>query len=116
MAIARPALEADQTGDIPFVAAISAAVRAGSPLPSWQQVGLITTAVLLQPVSAGDPTRDMVGDYEKFLRDHPDGVPTPLLAWSGDVWAFAVWARDNLPGFNPHRPTADFLPTVSFQH
>jgi len=96
-----------------FVAAISAAARLGSPPLSWKQVGLITTAALLQPVSAGKPTRDLVGNYEKFLRDHPEGVPAPLPAWSGDVWAFAIWARDNLPGFDPHRPRVDFLPAVA---
>ena len=99
-----------------FAAAIFAAMRLGSPSLSWSQAGLVTTAVLLQPVSAGDPTRDLVTDYENFIREHPVGIPTPLPIWSGDVWAFAVWARDNLPGLNPHRPTADFLPTVPPHH
>ena len=101
-----------------FAAAISEAVRLGSPRLPWTQVGLIMTAALLQPISAGRPTRDLVADYERFLRDHPNGVPQPLPTWAGDVWKFAAWARENqnLPKFDPHHPTLDFLPPVSPQH
>jgi hypothetical protein len=34
-------------------------------------------------------------------------------SWSGEVWAFANWARKNLPGFDPYRPNVGFLPPVA---
>jgi hypothetical protein len=95
-----------------FVAAISTAMRLGSPPLSWQQAGLVVAAVLLQPISAGEPTRNLVDGYEKLLHERPD-APKPDKSWSGDVWAFANWARGNLPGFDPYRPNVGFLPSVA---
>jgi hypothetical protein len=62
--------------------------------------------MLLQPVAAGAPSRQLVTDYEEIIRERQGA------SWAGDVWAFAVWARDNLPGFDPHRPRVGFLPSV----
>ena len=68
--------------------------------------------MLLQPVAAGAPSRQLVNDYEEILRQQAEEVNRLRLGagWGGDVWAFAVWARDNLPGFDPHRPNLSFLP------
>jgi hypothetical protein len=95
-----------------FVAAILAALRLGSPPLTWDQAGLVVTAVLLQPISAGPPTRRLVAGYEELLRERPD-APKLAESWSGDVWMFAKWARENLPGFDPHRPNVGFLPFVA---
>jgi hypothetical protein len=91
-----------------FVAAILAALR---PL-TWDQAGLVVTAVLLQPISAGPPTRRLVAEYEELLRQR-SGAPNLGEGWSGDIWAFVDWARKNLPGFDPHRPNVGFLPFVA---
>lgn len=95
-----------------FVAAILAALRLGSPPLPWDQAGLVVTAALLQPVSAGEPTRHLVAGYEQLLHDRPD-APKPPPSWSGDVWAFAKWARENLPGFDPYWAKVGFLPSVT---
>jgi len=87
-----------------FAAAITEAIRRAQPSLSPDRVGLIYTAMLLQPVAAGEPSRQLVTDYEEMIRER-QGV-----GWAGDVWAFAVWAQDNLPGFDPHRPRLGFLP------
>jgi hypothetical protein len=68
--------------------------------------------VLLQPISAGEPSRQLVTGYEEFLRERPD-APKPVPSWSGDVWVFVNWARKNLPGFDPYRPNVAFLPSVA---
>ena len=63
-------------------------------------------AVLLQPVAAGSLYSQLVSDYEVMIRQKPgDG-------WDGDLWAFAVWARENLRGFDPHQPKLGFLPRL----
>jgi hypothetical protein len=100
-----------------FVAAILAAMGLGSPPLAWQRAGLVVAAVLLKPISAGAPTRELVEGYEKLLNERPD-APKPDKSWSGDVWAFVSWARDNLPGFDRHQPNVGFLPSValSAQH
>src|SRR5262249_928302 len=85
-----------------FVAAIMAALRLGSSPLSWNQAGLIVTAMLLQPISAGEPTRQLVQGYEELVRERSD-FPKLEKGWSGDVWAFANWARQNLPGFDPYQ-------------
>jgi hypothetical protein len=72
----------------------------------------VAAAVLLQPISAGEPTRQMVVGYEEYLHERPD-APQLAKSWSGDVWAFAIWARKNLPGFDPYRPNVGFLPSVA---
>jgi hypothetical protein len=95
-----------------FVAAILVALRLGSPPLTWDQAGLVVTAVLLQPISAGPPTRRLVAGYEELLRERPD-APKLAESWSGDVWMFAKWARENLPGFDPYRPNVGFLPSVA---
>jgi hypothetical protein len=95
-----------------FVAAILTAMRLGSPSLSWQQAGLVVASALLQPISAGGPTRKLVDGYEKLLHERPD-APKPDKSWSGDVWAFVSWARGNLPGFDPYRPNVGFLPSVA---
>ena len=94
-----------------FVAAILAALRLGSLPLTWDQAGLVVSAVLLQPISAGEPTRQLVQGYEELLRERPN-APKPVESWAGDVWAFATWARNNLPGFDPYRPKVGFLPSV----
>jgi hypothetical protein len=105
-----PALRsADQCNAL--VDAILAAVGQGSPPLSWQQAGLVVTAVLLQPVSAGEPTRRLLIGFEQMLRGRPDAPANN--GWSGDVWVFANWARANLPGFDPYRPKVGFLPSVA---
>jgi hypothetical protein len=91
--------------------AILAAMRLGWPPLAWEQAGLVVTAALLQPASAGEPTRRLVSGYEELLRER--SVPQkPKKSWSGDVWAFANWARENLPGFDPHQPNVGFLPSL----
>ena len=95
-----------------FVAAILAAMRLGSPPMVWDQAGLVVTAVLLQPISAGESTRHLVQGYEELVRGRPD-APKLADSWSGDVWAFVKWARENLPGFDPYRPNVGFLPSVA---
>ena len=87
-------------------------LRLGSPPLTSDQVGLVVTAVLLQPISAGEPSRQLVQGYEELLRERPN-APKPAKSWSGDVWAFASWARGNLPGFDPHQPKVSFLPSVT---
>jgi hypothetical protein len=106
-----PLLRTPEQGEA-FAAAIKEATRLGLPSLSWDKVGLIVAAALLQPVSAGKPSHKLVSDYEGLVRTHPN-APKPAKSWSGDVWAFAVWARDNLPGFDPHRPRVGFLPAVA---
>lgn len=54
-----------------FITAILATLRLGSPL-SWDEVGRVVTAMLLQPISAGEPTRQLVQGYEELLRQQPD--------------------------------------------
>jgi len=95
-----------------FVAAILAALRLGSPPLNGNQAGLIVTAMLLQPISAGEPTRQLIQGYEKLVREGSD-FPKLEKSWSGDVWAFANWARKNLSGFDPHHPQVGFLPSVA---
>jgi len=63
-------------------------------------------------VSAGSSTRKLVSDYEELLRRRPD-APKLEKSWSGDVWAFAEWAKKNLKGFDPHRTSVGFLPGVA---
>jgi hypothetical protein len=101
-----------QGGCNAFVGAILAALRLGSPPLSWDQAGLVVTAALLRPISAGEPSRQLMRGYEELLRER-SGSPKLEESWSGDVWAFANWARKNLPGFDPHRPNVGFLPTVA---
>ena len=98
---------------VAFAEALMVAVRLGSdPLPR-DKVGLIVSAALLQPVSAGEATRYLVTEYETLVRADPEGSKRLTSPWSGDVWAFAVWARQgNLPGFDPDRPNVGFLPAV----
>jgi hypothetical protein len=76
------------------------------------QAGLVATAVLLQPISAGEPTRQMVQGYEDLVRERSGGAK-PEKSWSGDLWAFAKWARENLPGFNLYRADVGFLPSIA---
>jgi phosphopantetheine adenylyltransferase len=95
-----------------FTEALKSATRLGQPRLSWDKIGLIYAAALLQPVSAGKPTQQLVKDYEEIIRQRPD-APRLSQGWSGDVWAFAVWARDHLPGFDPHEPRVGFLPAVT---
>jgi len=95
-----------------FVAAILAALQLGPPRLTWDQAGLVVTAALLQPISAGEPTRQLLSGYEKILNERPD-APKRAKSWSGDVWAFANWARENLPGFDPHWARVGFLPAVA---
>ncbi|HEY5301908.1 MAG TPA: ATP-binding protein [Acetobacteraceae bacterium] len=94
-----------------FAKAIMAATSSATPPFGWEQTGLIVTDLLLQPLSAGAPTRFLVTDYEKVVR-RTQGAPQPAQPWSGDVWAFVAWAQTNLPLFNPDRSTVDFLPPV----
>jgi hypothetical protein len=102
-----PALRTDAQCEA-FAAAIREAIRLTQPPLSWDKVGLVYAAALLQPVSAGRPSRKLVADYEAIIQQRAD-VPKPTKSWSGDVWAFATWARDNLPGFHPHQPKVGFL-------
>jgi hypothetical protein len=95
-----------------FAAAIKEATRLALPSLSWDKVGLVVAAALLEPVSVGVPTRKLVSDYEEIIRNHPS-APKLGKSWSGDVWAFAGWAKGNLPGFDPHRPRIGFLPSVA---
>jgi hypothetical protein len=83
-----------------FAAAIKQILRFGTPRISWQKAGLVTTALLLQPVSASEQTtRQLVDDYETIIGEHPS-APRPNKRWSGDVWLFVEWARIYLPGFS----------------
>jgi hypothetical protein len=91
-------------------AAIKEAVQLGSPPLSWDKVGLVFAAALLHPVSAGKPSQQLVADYEEIIRKRSD-APKLAKSWSGDVWAFAAWAKDNLPGFDRHEPRLSFLPS-----
>ncbi len=93
---------------VAFSAAINEATRLGRSPLSWDKVGLVYTAVLLQPAAVAEPTRRLVTDYEQIIRQRQD-APKLAESWSGDVWAFARWARDNLPGFDPHQPNVGFL-------
>ena len=47
------------------------------------KVGLVYAAALLQPVSAGEPTRQIVTDYEELIRQCPD-APKLVTSWSGE--------------------------------
>jgi hypothetical protein len=97
-----------------FAAAIKEASQLGLPPLSWEKVGLVYVAALLEPVCAGEPSQKLVVDYENIIRQRAD-APKLAKSWSGDVWAFATWAQDkkNLPGFDPHQPKVGFLPSVS---
>jgi hypothetical protein len=95
-----------------FAVAVLAALRLGSPPLGWDQAGLVVTAALLQPISAGEPTRHLVKGYEELVRGRPE-APKVAESWSGDVWMFVKWARENLPGFDPYRPNVGFLPSVA---
>jgi hypothetical protein len=101
-----------QNQDKAFAAAILAALRLGSPPLTWDKAGLVVTAALLQPISAGKPTRQLVQGYEDLVRQRSD-FPKLEKSWSGDVWAFASWAHENLPGFDSHQPKVGFLPSVA---
>jgi hypothetical protein len=81
-----------------FAAAITEAIQG---LPR-DKAGLIVTAVLLEPVFAGEPSGQLVKDYEKII-----GQSTAKL--DGSVWRFAEWAQHNLPEFDPHRANVRFL-------
>ena len=91
-----------------LAAAIKQVTRSGMRPMSWDKVGLVVTAALLQPVCTGEPATQLLNDYEETLRQRPD-APKLLKSWSGDVWEFAGWARDNLPGFDPDQPNVGFL-------
>jgi hypothetical protein len=89
-----------------------AAAKAGTqPLP-WDQLGLIVTDLLLSPLSAGEPTRYLVDEYEKLLQS-TSGAPKPETPWSSDLWSFVVWAQVNLPGFDHYHVRLDFLPSYT---
>jgi hypothetical protein len=106
-----------------FSGALNEAIRLERSTISWDKAGRVYAAVLLQPASTGEPdvryaqlqpgssrgpARQLVGDYEQVLRHHP-GVPKSAESWSGDVWAFAKWARDNVKGFDTHHSNVGFL-------
>jgi hypothetical protein len=96
-----------------FAAALKEATQLGRVPFTWDKIGLVYAAALLEPVCAGEPARRMVTDYEEFIRQQPD-APMPSTSWSGDVWAFVAWARRvNLTEFDPHQPRVDFLPRVA---
>ena len=48
----------------------------------------------------------LVSDYQQLINQRAAEKP---VDWKGDVWAFATWAHDNLPGFDPYQPRVDFL-------
>jgi hypothetical protein len=94
-----------------FASALREAVRLGQTPLSVDQIGLVYAAALLQPVSGGEPSGKLVSDFEEILRQR---VPGKLKeSWSGDVWAFVKWARENLPGFDMHSSNIGFLPAVN---
>jgi hypothetical protein len=89
----------------------AAAIKEATGRLSWDRAGLVVTAALLEPVCAESPSR-LVKDYEEAIRQRADAPKlTETESWSGDVWAFAKWARDNMPGFDPYRPNVEFLGT-----
>jgi hypothetical protein len=93
---------------VAFSVAINEATRLGRSPLSWDKIGLVYTAALLQPGAVRTATRRLVTDYEHIIRQRQD-APKLAESWSGDEWAFAKWARANLPGFDPHHPNVSFL-------
>lgn len=90
-----------------FADALKEAAQRANPSFSREQVGLIYAAALLAPTFAGEPSRQLIADYEQITQRQQSS------SWSGDVWSFAIWAKDNLPGFHALRPKVGFLPSVS---
>jgi hypothetical protein len=106
-------IEAETTEDQSLAVAqaiMAAASSSASPL-RWDETGLVVAAVLLQPSSAGKPTKFLVTDYQKLLQRTPD-APQPPAPWSEDVWDFVAWATINLPSFDRHEPKLGFLPST----
>ena len=97
-----------------FAAALREASQPHRSKFKWEEIGYIYAAALLEPVCAGRATQAFVDDYWEFINSSPE-VPDhnkPKEKWAGDVWAFAVWAENNLPGFykHEHEPNVGFLP------
>lgn len=78
-------------------------VELGRTTLSSDQIGLIYAAMLLQPISGDYSNSHIASGYENFLRKRGD-KRVAGLNWRGDVWAFATWARNNLPQFDEHEP------------
>jgi hypothetical protein len=94
-----------------FMPAIQTASSLGNPGISVQKMGLIVNAALMSPLLADDGTQGLILDgYEERIRRQPGSLRVDK-SWAGDIWAFASWAKNTLPGFDSERPNIGFLPS-----